>query len=88
MASATRPWHLLHKLNYLRAAANKAAHNLPNYLLPTNDALQYAFHFLSSQEGDTEDGNQTKQQYIQDTYVMNLAKLDDLEDHMVKYDSG
>ena len=45
-----------------------------------------AFHFLSSQEGETEDGNQTKQQYIQDTYVMNLAKLDDLEDHMGKYD--
>ena len=27
-----------------------------------------------------------KQQYIQDTYVANLAKLDDLEDHMGKYD--
>ena len=45
-----------------------------------------AYHFVSSQNGEVEEGNQTKQQFIQDTYITNLTKLDDLDSHMQKYD--
>ncbi len=31
-------------------------------------------HFVNSLTGETEEGNQTKHQYIQDTYITNLAK--------------
>ena len=45
-----------------------------------------AYHFVSSQNGEVEEGNQTKKQFIQDTYITNLTKLDDLDSHMQKYD--
>ena len=33
-----------------------------------------AYHFVSSRDGEPEEGNQTKQQYVQDSFVTNLKK--------------
>ena len=45
-----------------------------------------AKHFVSSLEGESEEGNATKEQYVQDTYIINLAKVEDLETRLIQYD--
>jgi hypothetical protein len=48
--------------------------------------LGVAKPFNSSLDGEVEEGDQTKDQWIQDAYVMNLSKLDDLEARIIQYD--
>ena len=48
--------------------------------------LGVAKPFNSSLEGEVEEGDQTKDQWIQDAYVMNLSKLDELESRIIQYD--
>ena len=45
-----------------------------------------AYHFVSSRDGEPEEGNQIKQQYVQDSFVTNLKNMEDLDGHMTKYD--
>ena len=45
-----------------------------------------AKHFVSSLDGETEDGNQTKNMWIQDSFAMNLAKVDELNIRLINYD--
>jgi len=45
-----------------------------------------AKHFVSSLNGKTEDGNQTKNMWIQDSFAMNLAKVDELNIRLINYD--
>ncbi len=45
-----------------------------------------AKHFISSLTGETEEGNATKDQFIQDSYVENLAKVDDLDTRLIQFD--
>ena len=45
-----------------------------------------AKHFVSSLDGETEDGNQTKNMWIQDSFAMNLAKVDELNFRLINYD--
>ena len=45
-----------------------------------------AKHFVSSLNGETEEGNQTKNMWIQDSFAMNLAKVDELNTRLINYD--
>ena len=48
--------------------------------------LGVAKHFVSSLDGETEEGNQTKSMYVQDMYVQNLAKLEEINTRLIQYD--
>ena len=48
--------------------------------------LGVAKHFVSSLDGETEEGNQTKTMYVQDIYVENLAKLEEINTRLIQYD--
>ena len=45
-----------------------------------------AKHFVSSLNEETEEGNQTKTMWIQDSFAMNLAKVDELNTRLINYD--
>ena len=53
---------------------------------PLDPKLGVAKHFVSSMDGEVEEGNQTKSMYIQDVFVTNLAKIEELNTRMVQYD--
>ena len=48
--------------------------------------LGVAKPFRSSLDGEVKEGDQSKDQWIQDAYVMNLSKLDELEVLIIQYD--
>jgi len=43
-------------------------------------------HFISSRDGETEDGNQTKSEWIQNSYASNLAKIEELRVRLAMWD--
>jgi hypothetical protein len=43
-------------------------------------------HFVSSLDGETEEGNQTQDMWIQDSFAMNLSKVDKLNTRLINYD--
>jgi len=45
-----------------------------------------AKHFVSSLNRETEEGNQTKNIWIQDSFAMNLARVDELNTRLINYD--
>ena len=45
-----------------------------------------AKHFVSSLDGETEEGNQTQDMWIQDSFAMNLSKVDELNTRLINYD--
>lgn len=49
--------------------------NLDAATAPLEPKLGVPSHFVSSRDGETEDGNQTKHQFIQETFVSNYDKL-------------
>jgi len=46
-----------------------------------------AKHFVSSLNGETEEGNQTNM-WIQDSFAMNLAKVDEFNTRLINYTSS
>ena len=49
--------------------------NLDAATTPLEPKLSVPSHFVSSRDGETETGNQTKHQYIQEVFVSNYDKL-------------
>ena len=45
-----------------------------------------AKHYVSSLDGKAEEGDATKNRYIQEAYVANLAKSDDFNMRLIQYD--
>ena len=43
-------------------------------------------HFVSSLDGEPDDGDQVKDMWIQDSYAMNLAKVEDLNHRLIMWD--
>ena len=43
-------------------------------------------HFISSRDGESDDGNQTKSEWIQNSYASNLAKIEELRVRLVMWD--
>ena len=45
-----------------------------------------AKHYVSSLDGEAEEGDATKNRFIQEAYVANLAKSDDFNMRLIQYD--
>ena len=48
--------------------------------------FRVAKHYVSSLDGEAKEGDVTKNRYIQEAYVANLAKLDDFNTRLIQYD--
>jgi len=54
------------------------------------DSIEHKFgvakHYVSSLDGEAEEGDATKNRYIQEAYVANLAKSDDFNTRLIQFD--
>ena len=53
---------------------------------PIDPKFGVSKHFITSASGEAEDGDETRETYIQDSYAMNLSKVEMLDNRLVMYD--
>ena len=53
---------------------------------PPDPKFGMASHVISSHNGDSDNGNQTKHQYIQKAFINNIAKIEESQIRCTQYD--
>jgi len=68
------------------AGSKQLSYNTSKIIESIPKQLGVPSHFVSGQDGEPDDGDQTKYQHIQDAYVGNIDKLGNVVEHLRKFD--